>query len=103
MKLKMYSVYDCKVEAYLQPFFMRSKGEALRAWGQTVNDEQTQFCRHPADFTLFEIGEFEENSCKFKIYESKIALGTALEFKNNPQGQMPLLESVEKIGQKAGM
>lgn len=84
MQLKMYSVYDCKAEAYHQPFYMRSKGEALRSWQQAVNDENTTFCKFPGDFTLFEIGEFDECTCKISMYEAKISLGTALEFKNKP-------------------
>lgn len=81
MKLKMYCVYDCKVEAYLQPFFMRTRGEALRAWQQTCNDPQTAMCVHPSDYTLFEIGEFDDGKGVCVMYDSKVSLGLALEFK----------------------
>jgi hypothetical protein len=80
MKLKIFSVYDCKVEAYLQPFFMRSKGEALRAFMSAVDDKQTQFNKNPEDFTLFELGEFDDEKGKVNSI-NPTSLGTALEFK----------------------
>jgi len=78
---KMYTVYDSKAEAFLVPFFMRTKGEALRAWQQAVNDEQTQFSKYPSDFTLFEIGEYDDSTGTVVMHEAKISLGSALEFK----------------------
>lgn len=79
--LKVYTVYDSKAECYMQPFFMMNKGTALRAWQNTVNDQSTEFNRHPEDYTLFEIGEFDQEKGIVIPHEAKISLGTALEFK----------------------
>lgn len=81
MKIKMFCVYDSKVEMFLQPFFMLARGEALRAWESTVNDPQTQFSRFPSDFTLFEIGEYDQATGSCEMWKAKVSLGTALEFK----------------------
>lgn len=81
MTLKIFAVYDSKVEAYLQPFFMRSRGEALRAFGEACNDPQTGFYKHPADYTLFELGSFDEEKGQITTLTVKMALGTALEYK----------------------
>lgn len=81
MILKMFTVYDSKSETYFKPIFMLTKGEALRAWIDLANDPQTQFCKYPGDFTMFEIGEFNDQNATFSVYESKINLGTALEHK----------------------
>lgn len=78
---KIYTVYDSKAETYLPPFFMRSKGEALRAWIQAVNDEQTQFNKYPADFTMFELGEFDDVTGVINNHLAKQSLGNALEFR----------------------
>lgn len=75
----MYTVYDSKTEAYLQPFFMQSRGAAVRAWVDTIQDNKSQFSKHPSDFTLFEVGEWNEISCEFNIYKNILSLGTALE------------------------
>ena len=42
MLMKMYSVYDSKVEAYLPPLFYKSKGEFLRAFGEACNDSVSE-------------------------------------------------------------
>ena len=80
MKHKVFTTYDSKVGAYLQPFVMRSRGEAMRAFESICNDGKSQFCLHPDDFTLFEIGEYDELSGNIVPHEAKISLGLALDF-----------------------
>lgn len=89
MKLKMYAVYDTKVEAFLRPFFMRTRGEALRAWQELANDEQTQFCKHPTDFALMELGEYDDSQGTVDNYKAPTSLGLASEMKR---------ETLEHIG-----
>lgn len=81
MMQKIFTVYDSKLEAYMQPFFMSSKGQAIRAFTDTVNDPSTQFNKHPEDFTLFEIGEYDDQSGKVQNLPTPNALGLALEYK----------------------
>ena len=52
MIVKVFGIYDSKAEAYLPPFFMKSKGEAIRAITAHVNDSQHNFCKYAEDFTL---------------------------------------------------
>lgn len=82
---KVYTVYDSKAEAYLRPFFARSRGEALRMFEDTVNDPNSMFLRHASDFTLFEIGEWDDVDGGFSVYEAKVSLGVALEFVRNQE------------------
>lgn len=96
MKLKMYSVYDSKVEAYLQPFFMRTRGEALRAFQTTVSDPGTHFYLSPGDFTLFEIGEYDDSN---GMVEQPLAienLGNGMQFK-----KQEITEKLQRIEQEA--
>ena len=82
--MKMYTCYDSKAETYTKPLFHHSKGEAIRAFSDQVNDQSNPnnlIAKHPHDFSLFELGEYDERSAKFIISESKIALGTGQEFK----------------------
>lgn len=81
MKMKVFAVYDSKIEAYLTPHFLRSRGEALRAYFHACNDENSQFAKSPSDFTFFEIGDYDDLTGSISMYESKISLGTALELK----------------------
>lgn len=80
MKLKLYSVFDSKIGVYCHPMCLLSTGEALRAFGEIFNDPASKFNKYPADFTLFEIGEFDDSDCSFVLYDAKVSLGAAIEF-----------------------
>jgi len=61
MKLIAFAIRDTKADAFTaQPFFCLSRGIALRNFTQLVNDQQTEPGQYPADFTLYEIGSFDQ-------------------------------------------
>ncbi|WNK12782.1 MAG: nonstructural protein [Microvirus sp.] len=62
MKLLVCSVYDGAVGAYLQPFFARSKAEAIRSFSDAVGNSESPFAKHKADFTLLVLGAFDDQS-----------------------------------------
>lgn len=102
MRLSVYCVRDAKVGAYMAPFFMRSRGEALRSWETVVNDPSTQFFKYPGDFCLFELGSFDEDSGSFDLHPSPLSLGLAVDVKRVADSDVPLpiLEHIN--AQKAG-
>lgn len=81
METKIFTVYDAKAEAYLQPFFARNEGVAQRMFHQASLDEEHDFCRHAEDYTLFEMGVWNEDEGTIKMYEAMRPLGNALQFK----------------------
>lgn len=62
MQLKMYSIYDQKVEAYLNPMFFRSNGEALRAFMDEVGRQDSAMNAHPEDYVLYFIGVWDDDN-----------------------------------------
>lgn len=56
------AVRDSAVGAYMQPFTAQSRGAAVRAFVDAVNDGSTPMNKHPEDYELFEIGEFNEET-----------------------------------------
>lgn len=58
---KMFAVYDSKSESYTPPFYDHAEGRALRTFADCCNDKDHQFGKHPADYTLFNVGEFDDN------------------------------------------
>lgn len=62
MKLMIFAIQDTKVGAYMQPFFMRSSGEAVRALAATVADPSTQMSRTPEDFAMYQLGVFDDTT-----------------------------------------
>ena len=79
MIYKIYSVFDSKVGSYLSPFFMRSKGEAIRALQGELTNEQSNICKYPSDFTLFEIGEYDDSKGMISPI-TPLSVGAAVEF-----------------------
>lgn len=76
---QIFTVYDLKSEAYLQPFFLDTKGQAIRTFTDCANDQNHQFGRHPEDYSLFDLGEYDDNAAKFKLYKSPKHIINALE------------------------
>lgn len=62
---KIYVVKDLAVQAHGLPFFMRSKGEAIRSFQDEVNgrgQDNSAIAAHPEDYELYEIGEYDEEN-----------------------------------------
>lgn len=78
--MKIFSVYDSSAEAYLQPFFARAPGEAVRQFQTAVNTADHNFHAYAADFTLFMIGVWDEKSGTIDPYPQQENLGNGLHF-----------------------
>lgn len=78
--MKCFSVYDSKAEAYLPPFFSKTTGLALRSFETAANKADHDFHDHAGDYTLFELGSFNEQTAEFTALKSPHNLGTALTF-----------------------
>ena len=88
MKQNIFTIYDSKANAYLTPFFLHKDGMALRVFTDCVNDTQHQFGKHPEDYTLFNIGSWDDEKAKFLI-NNPIALAVGIELvdPNKPEQQ----------------
>lgn len=86
--LKIFSVYDSKVGAYLNPLFLRSNGEALRAFVSAVNSADHDFCKYASDYTLFELGAWHEDSATINMLPTPKSLGVAIEFREHSSPQL---------------
>ena len=61
MKKVYYAVYDRKAELYSTPFLEIKDGTAIRAIQDLVmNSPDHAFAKHPADFSLHKLGEFDD-------------------------------------------
>lgn len=78
--LGVYTVKDSKAESCLPPFTMRSDGEAVRAFGDTVCKGGTPLSEHPEDYFLYRIGSYNLNTGVIEAEPHK-SLGCALDFR----------------------
>lgn len=102
MKLYVCAVLDKAVGAYTQPFYARSRGEALRSFLDACQEEKSQFRRHADDYVLMMLGSFDDNTGRFDTIEP-LRLVSALEcvmvdggaqFGGAPAGDMPVATDV---------
>lgn len=60
MIVGIFSIYDVKAEVYLQPFFAANAAVAERIMTDEVRNPNSVFSRHPRDFQLFKVGDFND-------------------------------------------
>lgn len=88
MLVQYFAVYDSAIKAYMHPFAAKSVGDALRMFSDAANSPDSQLCRHSADFTLFKIAEYNDETGQFTPLQAFPNLGTALSVKNEQQGNL---------------
>jgi len=97
MKHMLFAVYDAKAEAYLPPFTMHQQAMAIRAFTDAINDPTHQFNKHPGDYTLFNIGAYDDNDAKIVAQKTPHSIGNGIEFVNleNNENQLDLIDGVK--------
>lgn len=84
MNLLVFSFLDIKTGIFTTPFFMAHRGQAIRATMDLVQDTTTTIGRHPADYQLCEIGQFDDQSGQLQP-QAPLPLGTAASYLPTPQ------------------
>jgi hypothetical protein len=77
---KIFTVYDQKAAAYLPPFYMHRTEMALRVFSDCINSNDHQFGKHPADYSIFELGTFDDEKAITQTYTGPKLLGNGLEY-----------------------
>lgn len=80
MEIKVFCIYDAKVEAFQKPIFFRTTGEALRGFIDLCGTPDNIFHKHPEDFTLFHIANYDESKGRFENLLAPVSIGTAIEY-----------------------
>ena len=83
--MKCFAIYDSKAVAYLIPFFSKNEHTAIRDFAHAANDQSHAFHRNAADYTLFELGEYDEQDGLIMQHDAVKPLGTALQFIEPPE------------------
>lgn len=75
----IFTVYDSAAEVYLPPFFVPNIGLATRAFEDCINSKEHQFGKHPHDYTLFILGDYDQSTGLFNTNAPK-SIGNGLQF-----------------------
>lgn len=80
--LGIFSIYDQKAKAYLQPFFSLNEDTATRELTKAVNGDG-DFNKFSEDYTLFSLGTFDQNKGEFTLNESQLLVCNAATLKQH--------------------
>jgi len=80
MEHKIFSIYDQKAYAYLPPFTLPHADMAERTFMDCINSSDHAFGRNPADYTLFELGTYDDNKALITPYEVVRTIGNGIEY-----------------------
>ncbi|WNK13657.1 MAG: nonstructural protein [Microvirus sp.] len=65
MKHQIVVVYDRATEAYGRPVFVNALGAAMRSFGDEARNPETEICKHPEDYELYLLGEYDDQDGTF--------------------------------------
>jgi hypothetical protein len=91
MKLRVYSIYDEKAQAYLEPVYFNHVGEVVRMFTSVVNNPKSNISLYPEDYTLYQLGEYDNVAGVFNNLKAPLFVARATDLKKvDNQMEMPL-------------
>lgn len=89
MIYNVFSVYDEKADAFLPPFILPNANMAKRVFADCVNSDTHQFGLNPLDYTLYELGQFDDSNGQFMLQRTKQSHGNGVEFRSVDRPRSP--------------
>jgi len=80
MVLKVFSIFDVKSCIFSQPFFSSHSGTALRSFSDLVQDKSSSVARHPEDYKLYCLADYDDCSGAFVSKPQPEFLANASDF-----------------------
>lgn len=80
---KVFVLQDSKSNVYGAPITVRTRGIFIRELQEELAKGQMIWARHPQDFSVFEIGEYDEHTGCIINYPSKNCLGLVHDFRQS--------------------
>lgn len=73
--IKLYAVLDKASKTTAHPFSFQTDRDAVDGFRQVANDKNTSIGKHPDDFALYALGEYDPRTMSFDITEPKLIIG----------------------------
>lgn len=86
MKLQIFAIYDKKAYAYIDVFHFPQIGQAIRQMEDLLKT-QHPVSKHPADYDLYKLGDFDDQSGEIIPCDQPQFLQTALSLTQQTQMQ----------------
>lgn len=81
----VYSIYDQKAKAFLPPFMLPREEMAIRTFKDCCNSKDHQFGRHPEDYTMFRLANFDDESGTYNLEPAPITVYNGLQLLDTPE------------------
>lgn len=78
--MKVCSIFDVKAQAWMTPLFFQAAGQAIRSFGDAVRTPDSEFQKHPEDYTLFLIADWDQSDGKLTVLPAAVPLARGLDF-----------------------
>jgi len=69
----IYSIFDFKAQTFSAPMFFINDDVAVRSLIQAVRDETSYLSKAPADYELFRLGTWDDNTGEIKPESNMVA------------------------------
>lgn len=64
MKTGIYTVYDSIAKVHSSPIMLLNDDVAIRIMKNCVNNQEHNYSLNPTDYTLYKLGEFDDNTAE---------------------------------------
>jgi len=68
---QMYVIFDSKAGIYNKPFFFINHQVAIRACRELLGEENNEITKHPGDFAMFHVGEYDDETAHIKVAQTQ--------------------------------
>jgi len=101
MKHYIFAIYDAKAEAFITPFFLPTRAMAVRSFETAVNDPNSMICKYALDYSLFELGTFDDTNGRVEpLPQNKlIVLANNLKVKQTEEEKAAETLQIKEFGQ----
>lgn len=98
MEHKMFTIHDMKAAAYLPLFLLHNEQMAIRTFSDCCNDKAHAFGMHPEDYSLWQVGIFNDKTGEIKYITPHISHGKGNEFvaETKQEAHFPTVEQLNK-------
>ena len=62
MKQNIYAVLDTVAVEFQPPFYLKNDAVAVKEFGEACENTETNWNKHPEDYSLYNLGEFDTES-----------------------------------------
>lgn len=80
MRYKVLTIRDRAADVFSQPFFSQSIGAAIRGFGDEVKRDGSNINKHPEDYDLYHIADFDDETGGFEVVARPIQVAIGKDF-----------------------